>query len=105
VIAVKNTAALKILLDAGANPNVLPLTEKVEDRVHPLVLAAKLGYMSAVRMLVEHGGAHVIESKGSFGESALHCAIQCDSDEMIAYLLGASQNKLLDKVDSTGMSY
>ncbi|KAI8876736.1 ankyrin [Backusella circina FSU 941] len=102
VVAVKNTAALQKILDAGAKPNVLPLTNVLEDRIHPLVLAAKLSYMSGVKMLIERGGAHVLESRGPLGESVLHAAVQSDSDEMVAYLLRISQRKLLEITDNAG---
>lgn len=104
LIAVKNTSALKRILDAGAKINVYPLTSKREDKLTPLMLAAKLGYMKGVRLLVEqYGSIHLLnQSRGPYGENALHAAVQSGSDEMAAYILRKSQNSLLEKADNNG---
>ncbi|KAG1637594.1 hypothetical protein G6F44_009241 [Rhizopus delemar] len=102
LIAIKNTASLERVLQAGANPNVFPLTEKVGDMIMPLVLAAKFGYMNGVRLLIEQAGADLLHSKGPLGENALHAAVESNSEEIIDYLLKKSQNALFYKTDSVG---
>ncbi|KAK4520622.1 uncharacterized protein ATC70_006500 [Mucor velutinosus] len=102
LIAVKNTSALQRVIDAGAKTSVYPLTSKKEDRITPIVLAAKLGYMNGVRLLKEHGDASILNDRGPYGENALHAAVQSGSDEMAGYILRLSQNALLDMADDNG---
>jgi ankyrin repeat protein len=102
LVAVRNTSALHRIINAGAKANVYPLTNKTEDKIHPLVLAAKLGYTNGVRLLIEQGGANILTNKGPLGETVLHAAIQSNSDELVGYLLRISQNTLLDKTDDAG---
>lgn len=103
IIAVKNTSALQRLLNAGANINVCPLTSKREDTITPLILAAKIGYMNGVKLLIEHGGQSLLlDSRGPYGETALHAAVQSGSDELAGYLLRLSRNVLLEKTDNNG---
>ncbi|KAL9539405.1 hypothetical protein MBANPS3_010275 [Mucor bainieri] len=102
LVAVKNTSALQRVIDAGAKTSVYPLTSKKEDRITPIVLAAKLGYMNGVRLLVEHGDASVLNDRGPYGENALHAAVQSGSDEMAGYILRLSQNALLSMEDDNG---
>ncbi|CAO3700379.1 unnamed protein product [Rhizopus stolonifer] len=102
LIATKNTASLQLVLQAGANPNVFPLTENEQDKITPLVLAAKVGHMNSIRLLIELANAHLYDSKGPRGENVLHAAIQSGSDEIVSYLLRASQNLLLETSDFFG---
>lgn len=104
LIAIKNTAALQKVIDAGAKTNVYPLTSKRQDKITPIVLAAKLGYMNGIRLLVERGGADLLKARGPYGENALHAAVQSDSDEMVGYLLRLCKNKLLEIPDNNGKS-
>lgn len=103
LIAIKNTSALKIILNTGANIHVHPLTLKLQDKLAPIVLAAKIGYLNGVKALIEKGGIHLlIDSKGPYGENALHAAVQSGSEDMVSYLLGLSKNTLLEKADNNG---
>jgi ankyrin repeat protein len=69
-----------------------------------LILAAKSGYMNGIRLLFEHGGLALLEnSRGPYGENALHAAVQSGSDEMAGYLLRLSHNSLLEKADNNGI--
>lgn len=103
IIAIKNTAALHKILNAGVNINACPLTSKREDQIPPLILAAKLGYMNGMKLLLEQGGVPLLlNSRGPYGESALHAAVQSGSDEMVGYVLRVSQNSLLEKIDNNG---
>lgn len=103
IIAIKNTAALHKILNAGVNINACPLTSKREDQIPPLILAAKLGYMNGMKLLLEQGGVPLLlESRGPYGETALHAAVQSGSDEMVGYVLRVSQNTLLEKADNNG---
>lgn len=102
LVAIKNTAALQSVLLAGAKPNVFPLTDDPKDKVTPLVLAAQLGYLNGVRLLIEQAGVDITNSYGPSGENALHAAVQSNSKSVVVYLLKASQNILLRKLDTTG---
>ncbi|KAL0086497.1 ankyrin repeat-containing domain protein [Phycomyces blakesleeanus] len=73
-----------------------------EDRISPLVLAASIGYLNGVRLLVERGKADIMQSVGPNQETALHAAIRCDSLDIIIYLLKVSRYALLEKPDEAG---
>ncbi|KAL0085794.1 hypothetical protein F4703DRAFT_1851452 [Phycomyces blakesleeanus] len=102
LVAVKNTRALEQVLEAGANTNVYPMSSVPEDRISPLVLAASIGYLNGVRLLVERGKADIMQSVGPNQETALHAAIRCDSLDIIIYLLKVSRYALLEKPDEAG---
>ncbi|CAO3659017.1 unnamed protein product [Rhizopus stolonifer] len=101
LIIAREIDGLRLLLQAGADPNLLPFTKNIKDKVAPLVLAVKGSQMDSVRLLVKYG-AHLFNSKGSLGENPLHAAVQCDSEEIASYLLQKSQNNLLGISDSFG---
>lgn len=91
-------------MDAGAHINIHPLASKVQDKLTPIILAAKLGYMNGVKLLIEKGGIILLnQSRGPYGENALHAAVQSGSEDMVNYLLGLSQNTLLEKADNNGI--
>jgi ankyrin repeat protein len=70
--------------------------------ITPLILAAKMGYMNGVRLLIEHARIDILLECGAYGENALHAAVQSGSDDMAAYILRVSQNALLEKSDNNG---
>lgn len=105
IIAVKNTSALQRLLDAGAHLHVYPLAYKVQDKLTPLLLAAKCGYINGVKLLIEKGGHRLLnQSQGPYGENVLHAAVQSGSSEMVRYILELTQTLLLEKADNNGKS-
>lgn len=99
LIVARNKEALKRIIDAGANPHALPLSE--ENQISPLVLAAQIGYLNGVRLLIERAHANILSSKGPKQESALLAAIHANSYELVGYLLRLSP-KLLDQPDVHG---
>ncbi|KAI9323069.1 ankyrin repeat-containing domain protein, partial [Dichotomocladium elegans] len=101
VVAIKNSKTVSRVLDAGANPNAVALGPKKEDCTVPLVLAAQIGYLRGVRLLVERGKADLFQ-RGPQQITALHAAVMHDSMETVQYLLQVSQNALLDSVDVDG---
>lgn len=89
---------------AGAHINVYPLAFKVQDKLTPIMLAAKLDYINGVKLLIEKGGIALLsQSKGPYGENILHAAVQSGSDNMVSYILGSSQTELLEKADNNGI--
>ena len=52
----------------------------------PLILAVLGGHLSCVKMLVA-GGAHVDQSDGRSGRTALHHAVEADNVAIAGYLL------------------
>lgn len=101
LLVVRNTTALRRILVAGANPNVIPLVTDEKDKICPLVLAASLGYMNGVRLLVECARVNVLISKGPKQKNALLAAIEVDAFDVVMYLLRVCR-KLLDQVDDAG---
>ncbi|CAO3600048.1 unnamed protein product [Absidia cylindrospora] len=108
LIVIKNTSALQRIIYAGANPHALPLqgvsgngVKNENNDISPLVLAAQLGYMNGVRLLVERAHANVLSSKGPRQENALLAAIQADAFDVVTYLLHKS-HQLLSQADMFG---
>lgn len=101
LIAIKNTKAVARVIEAGANPNAVTLSPVNDDRVTPLVLAASLGYINGVRLLLERAQADLYQ-RGPCQETALHAAIKADAADVVLYLLQVSNNALLDIVDVAG---
>ncbi|KAI8145061.1 ankyrin repeat-containing domain protein [Fennellomyces sp. T-0311] len=101
LIAVKNSSALTQVIEAGANPNATSLSQDQVDCITPLVLAAQLGYLNGVRLLLERARADIFQ-RGPDQITALHAAIQKGADDVVVYLLRASKYALLDIVDIQG---
>ncbi|RCI03310.1 hypothetical protein CU098_000301, partial [Rhizopus stolonifer] len=102
LVAIKNTTALRKVIDAGARVDVYPLASTKEDQMTPLMLAVKTGYQSGVESLLKTGNCSLLLDRGPYGENALHAAIQSNSDEMVIYVLKLTQQALLDKADDNG---
>ncbi|KAI8375473.1 ankyrin repeat-containing domain protein [Blakeslea trispora] len=102
LVAVKNTAALQKIIEAGAKTNIYPLTYNKEDWFTPLMLAVKSGYVNGADLILKAGETSLFEDRGPSGETALHVAIQSGSEEMILYVLKITQYALLEKADLKG---
>ncbi|CAO3659494.1 unnamed protein product [Rhizopus stolonifer] len=102
LVATKNTNALRRVLQAGAKPNIYPLSDKLEEKITPLVLAAKVRHLNSIRALVEKSDADILNAKGPLGENVLHAAVENNSGEIVEYILKVSQNALLEKTDNKG---
>ncbi|KAI9279617.1 ankyrin repeat-containing domain protein [Sporodiniella umbellata] len=102
LVVAKNTKSLRRIIDAGAKANVFPLTDRPEDKISPLVLAAKVKHMNSIRVLVEKSDADILGAQGPLGESVLHAAIESNSEEAVEYILKASENMLAEKADNNG---
>ncbi|KAI8342112.1 ankyrin repeat-containing domain protein [Chlamydoabsidia padenii] len=83
LIVIRNTMALQRIIEAGANPNVLPLSNHDDNMISPLVLAAKMGYMNGVRLLIERAHANALSSKGPRQENALLVAIRANAYDVV----------------------
>ncbi|KAG1055242.1 hypothetical protein G6F43_002783 [Rhizopus delemar] len=102
LVATRNTASLRRVLQAGAKPNVFPLTDNAEDQITPLVLAAKFGHLNSIRALVEKSDGDLLNSIGPSGESVLHAAVRSNAKDIVDYVLKRTHNKLLEKTDRAG---
>ena len=92
------------VIEAGANPNAVALGPNEEDKTTPLVLAAQLGYMRGVKLLLERANADPFQ-RGARQMTALHAAVSNDALDIVVYLLRASRLTLLDSVDADGIVY
>ncbi|ORX47198.1 ankyrin [Hesseltinella vesiculosa] len=100
LILVRNTAALQYILEAGANPEALPL--RAHNQYTPLILAARLGYLNGVRLLVERCRVDMMAAHGPDSSSLLHAATTTNALELVEYLVRMSDHKLLHEVDDHG---
>ncbi|KAI8991459.1 ankyrin repeat-containing domain protein [Mycotypha africana] len=103
LITVKNTPALRAVIDAGGKGSIYPLTLKKEDKIAPVVLAAKMGYINGVKLLVERAGANLMLDRGPYGENALHAAVQSGSEDMARCVLKLCNNDIIECKDDNGI--
>jgi len=85
----ENMELIKLLLDAGADPNTSHGGE-------PLITTEAIeGKLDVIKLLVEHGAK--VDAVNSQGATAMHCAAEKGFTEMITYLLdhGAALNSQL----------
>ncbi|KAG1442029.1 hypothetical protein G6F56_011231 [Rhizopus delemar] len=101
-LKVQNLIKLSKKDTAGAKPNIYPLSDKLEEKITPLVLAAKVRHLNSIRALVEKSDADILNAKGPLGENVLHAAVENNSGEIVEYILKVSQNALLEKTDNKG---
>lgn len=78
----RQEGAARVLLDAGADPNVLATSSFA--RVRPLGTAAFVGSVPLARLLLDRGAEPNLPGEGGF--TALHAAAQ-NGDEELARLL------------------
>src|SRR5262245_31265929 len=82
----------RLLLAAGANPNLAPS----ESKALPLLLAAYKGHFSVVRLLVERGAN--VHATNPQGGTALRSAADAGHIEIVRYLLGlGARSDMRDK--------
>ncbi|KAG0174969.1 hypothetical protein DFQ28_003450 [Apophysomyces sp. BC1034] len=107
LVVVRNISALKRVIDSDANLGVYPLSKNDEDHYSPVVLAAKLGYLDCLRLLIEKGHVDVLKSYGPKQQTALHAAIEQDMLDVIIYLLQLHPRLLtcLDVAGATPLHY
>ncbi|KAI8391387.1 ankyrin repeat-containing domain protein [Radiomyces spectabilis] len=103
LIVTKAPGSLDLLLQQGANPNAVTLSQVEEDRVTPCYLAASVGWLSGLQKLVQAGG-DLIAARGGGAKSktALHVAAEHCHAAVIEYIVNVTQGALNLETDSQG---
>jgi ankyrin repeat protein len=78
--------AVRLLLDAGADPNAVGTSEQIGP-VQPLHSAAATGRLECVRLLLAHGAD--VNARQGGGFTALHAAAASSDTELARLLLAA----------------
>ncbi|KAF7722653.1 Ankyrin repeat domain-containing protein 55 [Apophysomyces ossiformis] len=103
LIVTKAPGSLDLLLQQGANPNAMTLSQVEEDKVTPCYLAAAVGWLSGLQKLVQAGGDLMsARGAGSRNKTALHVAAEHCHAAVVEYIMGVTQGKLGLEVDSQG---
>ncbi|CEP17566.1 hypothetical protein [Parasitella parasitica] len=104
-IVKKEKDALEFLLDNGANPNAMTLSQVEDDKVTPVYLAASMGWLPGLEMLL-NAGADLSNARGAGvkNKSALHVAAENCHRATVEYIVLRTEPKYHLQVDNMGAS-
>ncbi|KAI9315903.1 ankyrin repeat-containing domain protein [Dichotomocladium elegans] len=102
-VTVKALSTLDLLLQQGANPNAMTLSEAIEDKVSPCYLAARIGWLPGLQRLVQ-AGADLIQARGegTLQKTALHTAAEHCHAAVVEFIVGYTEGALNLELDSQG---
>ncbi|KAI9478035.1 MAG: hypothetical protein EXX96DRAFT_569336 [Benjaminiella poitrasii] len=102
-VAMKAMGTLELLLQHGANPNSITLSQVEEDKLTPGYLAASMGWLPGLQALVD-AGADITLSRGSGlkNKTALHVAAEHCHTTVVEYIVSLTPSKYHFQVDSMG---
>ncbi|KAI9351032.1 ankyrin repeat-containing domain protein [Pilaira anomala] len=103
LIVKKVPSSLDTLLQQGANPNVMSISQLEEEKVSPCYLAAAVGWLEGLEKLVEAGGDLMsARGAGSKKKTALHVAAENGNAAIVEYIVNVTQGVLNLETDMTG---
>lgn len=103
LIVTKAPGSLDLLLQQGANPNVMTLSQIEDDKVTPCYLAAEVGWLTGLQKLVQAGGDLVAaRGAGIKNKTALHVAAEHCHAAVVEYIVNVTQGALNLEEDSQG---
>ncbi|CEG64539.1 hypothetical protein RMATCC62417_01491 [Rhizopus microsporus] len=105
MIAIKATSCIDLLLQHGANPNAMTLSDVEEDKMTPVYLAASMGWLPGLQTLIE-AGADLVMARGAGvkNKTALHVAAEHCHITVVEYIISMTSPKYHLQVDTTGAS-
>ncbi|OBZ86371.1 Ankyrin-3 [Choanephora cucurbitarum] len=105
MISIKAIASMGVLLQHGANPNAMSLSQVEEDKVTPAYLAASIGWLAGLQALVE-AGADLTQARGAGlkNKTALHVAAENCHITVVEYIVSQIPSQFYSQVDSIGAS-
>lgn len=103
MIVIQAPRPLDLILQQGANPNVMTLSQIDEDKVSPCYLASSLGWLSGLQRLVQAGGDLMsARGGGHLKKTALHAAVENGHFSVAEYIIYHTQGVLNQETDSKG---
>ncbi|KAI7878809.1 ankyrin [Lichtheimia hyalospora FSU 10163] len=103
LIVTKAPGSLDLLLQQGANPNVMTLSQFEDEKVTPCYLAAQVGWLTGLQKLVQAGGDLVAaRGAGIKNKTALHVAAEHCHAAVVEYIVNSTQGALNLEEDSQG---
>ncbi|KAK4519122.1 uncharacterized protein ATC70_009353 [Mucor velutinosus] len=103
LIVAKAPGALDLLLQQGANPNVVSISQVDGEKVSPCFLAAQVGWLSGLQKLVQAGGDLIsARGGGSKKKTALHVAAEHGHAAIVEYIVNMTQGTLNLEKDILG---
>ncbi|KAI8993727.1 ankyrin repeat-containing domain protein [Pilobolus umbonatus] len=103
VIVNKASNALDLLLQNGANPNIMSMCQLETDKVSPCYLACSVGWLAGLEKLVEVGGDLLFSrGEGNKKKTCLHVAAEYGYAEITEYLVNMTQGVLNLQTDNEG---
>lgn len=103
LIVTKAPEALDLLLQQGANPNVVSIGQVDDDKVSPCYLAASIGWLHGLEKIVQYGGDLMsARGGGAKKKTALHIAAQNGHAAVVEYIVNMTQGVLNLETDVTG---
>lgn len=106
LIVIKASQSTELLLSHGANPNAMTLSQVEDDKVTPGYLAASIGWLAGLQMLVEAGTDLTISrGAGLKNKTALHVAAEHCHTTIVEYIVSLTPPKYHSQVDSMGKYY
>ncbi|KAI8148806.1 ankyrin repeat-containing domain protein [Fennellomyces sp. T-0311] len=103
LIVTKAPGSLDLLLQQGANPNVMTLSQIEDDKVTPCYLAASVGWLTGLQKLVQAGGdLMAARGAGVKNKTVLHVAAEHCHAAVVEYIVNVTQGGLNLEEDSNG---
>ncbi|CDS08099.1 hypothetical protein LRAMOSA02048 [Lichtheimia ramosa] len=103
LIVTKAPGSLDLLLEQGANPNVMTLSQIEDDKVTPCYLAASVGWLAGLQKLVQAGGdLMAARGAGVKNKTALHVAAEHCHAAVVEYIVSETKGALNLEEDSHG---
>ncbi|KAI8335461.1 ankyrin repeat-containing domain protein [Chlamydoabsidia padenii] len=101
MVVTKATGSLDLLLQQGANPNAMTLSTAPDEKVPPCYLAARIGWLAGLEMLVQAGG-DLGTNRGPRNKTVLHVAAEHCHVAVVEYIVQVTQGQLNTQVDAHG---
>ncbi|KAI9499643.1 ankyrin repeat-containing domain protein [Zychaea mexicana] len=103
LIVTKAPGSLDLLLQQGANPNVMTLSQIEDEKVTPCYLAASVGWLIGLQKLVQAGGdLMAARGAGVKNKTVLHVAAEHCHAAVVEYIVNVTQGGLNLEEDSNG---
>ncbi|KAI9478511.1 MAG: ankyrin repeat-containing domain protein [Benjaminiella poitrasii] len=103
LIVTKASSSLDLLLQQGANPNVVSMSQVDEEKVSPCYLAASIGWLIGLQKIVQAGGDLMsARGAGAKKKNALQAAAEYGHAAVFEYIVNMTEGVLNLETDALG---